>query len=165
MEGGSRAVPEMRLARLRDLRHPMSVDLWIEKVARHARVILVRLLGGYDWWGYGCDRLAAVARERGIALALLPGECREDDARLAALSTVPEAELAALLACFREGGPENMRVAGRGGWRGLPGATLPVPTRAAAAGRLLRSGDGCDLERDAHPPPCGEGRRQASGWG
>ena len=41
------------------------------------RVILVRILGGYDWWRYGCDRLAAVAREHGIELALLPGECRE----------------------------------------------------------------------------------------
>ena len=71
-------------------------------------MILVRLLGGYDWWAYGCDRLAALARARGIALALLPGECREDDARLAALSTVSAADRAALLACFREGGPENM---------------------------------------------------------
>src|SRR4051812_38953465 len=64
---------ELRLAALRDLRHPMSVDLWVECVAAQARVVLVRLLGGYDWWAYGCDRLAALARQRGIALALLPG--------------------------------------------------------------------------------------------
>jgi cobaltochelatase CobN len=102
-------VPDMRLASLSDLRHPMSVDLWIDKVARHARVILVRILGGYDWWRYGCDRLAAVAREHGIALALLPGECRERDERLAALSTLPGPEIDALLSYFREGGPENMR--------------------------------------------------------
>ena len=61
----------------------MSVDLWIDQVARHARVILVRILGGNDWWRYGCDRLAAMAREHGIALALLPGEARERDERLA----------------------------------------------------------------------------------
>jgi len=103
------AVPEMRLAALRDLRHPMSVDLWIDKMASHARVILVRILGGYDWWRYGCDRLSAVARERGIALALLPGECRERDERLIALSTLPERELEALLGYFRQGGPSNMR--------------------------------------------------------
>lgn len=101
-------LPELRLAALRDLRHPMSVDVWIDAVAVHARVILVRLLGGYDWWAYGCDRLAAVARDRGIALALLPGECREEDARLVALSTVAAEDRAALLACFREGGPANM---------------------------------------------------------
>ncbi|MGE3307413.1 MAG: cobaltochelatase subunit CobN [Rhizobiaceae bacterium] len=103
------ALPAMRLAALRDLRHPMSIDLWIDSVARHSKVILVRVLGGYDWWRYGADRLATVARERGIALALLPGECRERDERLAALSTVPPAEIDTLLACFREGGPENMR--------------------------------------------------------
>lgn len=104
-------LPELRLAALRDLRHPMSVDLWLDRLAGGARAVLVRLLGGHDWWDYGCERLAAVARERGIALVLLPGECRDDDARLAALSTAPPAERAALLACFREGGPDNMRAA------------------------------------------------------
>ncbi|HET9069952.1 MAG TPA: cobaltochelatase subunit CobN, partial [Amaricoccus sp.] len=109
-------MPELRLTRLADLRHPMSVDLWVEKVAAAARVVVVRLLGGYDWWAYGCDRLAEVAREKGVALALLPGECREDDARLAALSTAEGR--GELLGYFREGGPGNMaalleRLAGR----------------------------------------------------
>ena len=104
------SLPDMRFAALRDLRHPMSVDLWIESVAAHAKVILVRILGGYDWWRYGCDRLAEVARTRGIALVLLPGECREDDATLAGLSTVPLSERGALLDCFRKGGSDNMRV-------------------------------------------------------
>ena len=103
------AVPDMRLASLGELKHPMSVDLWIDKVARPARVILVRILGGYDWWRYGADRLAAIAREHGIALALLPGESHERDERLTELSTLPQAELDALLSYFREGGPRNMR--------------------------------------------------------
>jgi len=102
-------LPDVRLASLGELKHPMSVDLWVDKVARHARVILVRVLGGYDWWRYGCERLAAVAREHGIALALLPGESHERDERLAELSTLPTAELDALLAYFRSGGPDNMR--------------------------------------------------------
>jgi cobaltochelatase CobN len=101
-------LPSMRLAALRDLRHPMSVDLWIDSVARHARVILVRILGGYDWWRYGCDQLAVVARDRGIKLALLPGECRDEDLRLIECSTLPREELDGLLGYFREGGPENM---------------------------------------------------------
>ncbi|RWD66894.1 cobaltochelatase subunit CobN, partial [Mesorhizobium sp.] len=101
-------LPSMRLAALRDLRHPMSVDLWIDSVARHARVVLVRILGGYDWWRYGCDQLAAVARERGIKLALLPGESHDEDQRLIQASTLPRAELDALLGYFREGGPANM---------------------------------------------------------
>src|SRR5438128_6313877 len=88
-------LPSVRLAHLRDLRHPMSVDLWIDRVGAHAKVILVRLLGGLDWWRYGGERLSALARKRGIALAVLPGEDR-DDARLAAASALPAAGLEAL---------------------------------------------------------------------
>jgi cobaltochelatase CobN len=102
------ALPSVRLTQLSDLRHPLSIDLWIDRVGRHARVIVVRLLGGLDFWRYGVERLTAVARESGIALALLPGEDR-DDPRLADLSTLPAAELDCLLAFFREGGTENLR--------------------------------------------------------
>jgi cobaltochelatase CobN len=102
------ALPSVRLTQLSDLRHPLSIDLWIDRVGRRAKVILVRLLGGLDFWRYGVDRLAAIAREHGIALALLPGEDR-DDPRLADLSTVPATELNCLLAFFREGGTENLR--------------------------------------------------------
>src|ERR1700761_1706406 len=97
------ALPSVRLAQLRDLKHPMSVDLWIERVGAHAKVIVVRLLGGLDWWRYGVEQLSALARERGIALAVLPGEDR-DDPRLAAASTLPAHELDGLLRFFREGG-------------------------------------------------------------
>ena len=126
------AVPDMRLAALGDLRHPMSVDLWIDKVASHARIVLVRILGGYDWWRYGCDRLSAVAREHGIKLALLPGECHDRDERLIAHSTLPEPELEALLGYFREGGPANMRalvrrLAGHAGRDIVAAAAEPLP--------------------------------------
>jgi cobaltochelatase CobN len=102
------ALPSVRLVHLGDLRHPMSVDLWIDQVAIRAKVILVRLIGGVDWWRYGVERLSALARTHGIALALLPGEDR-DDARLAEASTLPPGELDALLLFFREGGRENLR--------------------------------------------------------
>src|SRR5246500_2793865 len=55
------ALPSVRLVQLRDLKHPMSVDLWIDRVGTHAKVIVVRLLGGLDWWRYGVERLSAVA--------------------------------------------------------------------------------------------------------
>src|SRR5260370_33623525 len=101
-------LPSLRLAHLRDLRHPMSVDLWIDRVGAHAKVILVRLLGGLDWWKYGVERLSALAGERGAALAVLPGEDR-DDPRLDAASSLTPDELHALLRYFREGGLANMR--------------------------------------------------------
>jgi cobaltochelatase CobN len=100
-------LPSLRLTHLRDLRHPMSVDLWIEKCARHAKVIVVRLLGGLDWWRYGVEALGAMARERNIALAVLPGEDR-DDSRLDEASTLPPEALRTLLGYFREGGRENL---------------------------------------------------------
>src|SRR5438552_3892497 len=100
-------LPSVRLAQLRDLRHPLSVDLWIDRVAAHAKIILVRLLGGLDWWRYGVERLGALARERGIAFAVLPGEDR-DDPRLSEASTPSPQELDVLLGFFREGGRENL---------------------------------------------------------
>src|SRR5215467_1322617 len=96
------ALPSLRLAHLRDLRHPMSVDLWIDRVGRHAKVIVVRLLGGLDWWRYGIEQLSAIAREKRIALAVLPGEDR-DDPRLVEVSTLPPADLDELLQYFRQG--------------------------------------------------------------
>src|SRR5579871_1835940 len=102
------ALPSVRLAHLRELRHPMSVDVWIDRVGAHAKVVVVRLLGGLDWWKYGIERLSALAREQGIALAILPGEDR-DDPRLTAASTLPRQELDLLLRYFREGGRENLR--------------------------------------------------------
>ncbi|MFI0846740.1 cobaltochelatase subunit CobN, partial [Mesorhizobium sp. IMUNJ 23232] len=129
---GGDALPSMRLAPLRDLRHPMSVDLWIEKAAAQAKVILARILGGYDWWRYGCDQLAALARAKNIRLALLPGECREQDERLVECSTLPRADLDELLALFREGSPGNMdalvrRLAGLARGEDAPAPPVSVP--------------------------------------
>ena len=128
-------LPSLRLTPLRELRHPLSVDLWIDKVASHAKVIVLRLLGGPDWWRYGVEQLQALARARGIALALLPGEDR-DDPRLAEASTLPAAEIATLLAYFREGGEANLRallrrLAGYAGMRLDAPAPQPLPRLAA----------------------------------
>src|SRR5947209_6058371 len=140
------ALPSLRLAHLRDLRHPMSVDLWIERVGRHAKVILVRLLGGLDWWRYGIEQLSVLARERGIVLAVLPGEDR-DDPRLAAASTLAQHQLDMLLAFFREGGRENLRallrrLAGHAGTALEFAPPQPLPRMAGYLGR----GGAVDLE-------------------
>src|SRR6266851_1920540 len=140
-------LPSVRLAHLRDLRHPMSVDLWIDRVGAHAKVILVRLLGGLDWWRYGGERLASLARERGIALALLPGEDR-DDPRLAEVSTLPRRELDTLLRFFREGGRENLRallrrLARHAGARVEAPEPQPVPRMAG----YLPGAGAVDLDR------------------
>jgi cobaltochelatase CobN len=104
---GMEGAPSLRLASLRRLRHPLSVDLYVEGTAAKARFVLVRCLGGLDYWRYGLERLHAACREAGIPLAVLPGDDRPDP-RLAAYATVPARECDALEAYFRAGGVENM---------------------------------------------------------
>jgi cobaltochelatase CobN len=104
------ALPSLRLADLKRLKHPLSVDLYIERVVAHAKVVVLRCLGGLEYWRYGLDRIAEVARARGIMLAALPGDDRPDP-RLASLSTMPPEALDRLDRYFRSGGPANLRQA------------------------------------------------------
>ncbi|MEC8155319.1 MAG: cobaltochelatase subunit CobN, partial [Pseudomonadota bacterium] len=70
--------PSLRAANLMQLQHPMSVDLYLERVVRNARVVVVRLLGGKAYWSYGVEQLVAACQRSGAALALLPGDERPD---------------------------------------------------------------------------------------
>ena len=70
--------PSLRAANLMQLQHPMSVDLYLERVVRHAQVVVVRLLGGKAYWSYGVEQLVAACQASGAALALLPGDDRPD---------------------------------------------------------------------------------------
>ncbi|MEZ0170694.1 cobaltochelatase subunit CobN [Microvirga sp. TS319] len=99
--------PSLRLASLRRLRHPLSIDLYVDKTARRSRFVLVRCLGGRDYWRYGLERLSETCRADGVKLAVLPGDDRPDP-RLAAYSTVSPALCDALEAYFQAGGIDNM---------------------------------------------------------
>ena len=131
-EAWSPAMPELRLANLGQLRHPMSVDLYVEQVLGQAKCVLVRLLGGLDYWQYGAEQAAEVCRANGTALALLPGDAA-DDSRLRALSTVGGETWDVLDACLRQGGPANTGLAlrwaaylaGLGVRPGEPPAAMP----------------------------------------
>ncbi len=99
----------VRLASLRRLKHPLSIDFLIEKTVAKSRFVLVRCLGGLDYWRYGIEQLGDVCRAQGIALAVLPGDDRVDD-RLAEYGTVPAGCAQAMLGYFQAGGgAENMR--------------------------------------------------------
>ncbi len=135
---GMAAAPTLRLASLARLRHPMSVDLYAEQVIAGARCVVIRLLGGLEYWRYGAEEVASLCRSQGIALALLPGDGM-DDPRLAALSTMAPDLLSRLDACFRMGGPANMAralamAAYAGGLRaGDAGCAEPVPQHGVHA--------------------------------
>ena len=64
---GRKSLPSLRLANLVALRHPLSVDTYIERTLSQARGILVRLIGGESYWHYGINalhQLAKAARHR-----------------------------------------------------------------------------------------------------
>ncbi|WP_406648874.1 cobaltochelatase subunit CobN [Aliisedimentitalea scapharcae] len=96
-------LPTCRLANLVALKHPLSVDVYAEQTLEGAKGILVRLIGGESYWSYGLATLQDLARRKGIALAILPADGRED-ARLDELSTLPVSTLRRLQALCDAGG-------------------------------------------------------------
>ncbi|MCA3439000.1 MAG: cobaltochelatase subunit CobN [Rhodobacter sp.] len=99
--GGS--LPSLRLANLAALKHPLSVDTYLDRTLSRAKGILIRLIGGVPYWSYGLAQVEALARARGIALAVLPADGRAD-ARLEAVSTLPASTLRRLAQLCDTGG-------------------------------------------------------------
>ena len=124
--------PSLRAVNLFRLRHPMSVDLFVEKTLPGTKAVVVRLLGGLDYWRYGGEQLGRVCRELGIALAIVPGDFRPD-MRLAALSTVSSDDLEAVEKLLDAGGTSNTRFALAGVLARAGGDTRPFPAAAPVA--------------------------------
>ncbi|MEC3909070.1 cobaltochelatase subunit CobN [Sphingobium sp. CR2-8] len=104
------AFPSLQLANLAALIHPLSVDTYVERTLSGAKAVLIRLIGGTPYWRYGLQQVEALARSRGIALAVLPGDGFED-ARLDAASTVPVPALRDLAQWCDAGGMEAAQAA------------------------------------------------------
>lgn len=100
---GRAGLPKLRLANLARLRHPLSVDTYVEQTLRHAKGVLVRLIGGKSYWPYGVEEVSRIARARGIALAVLPADGQPDPV-LDAASTLPRATLHRLARLCDAGG-------------------------------------------------------------
>ena len=102
--------PDLRLASLMHLQHPMSVDLHLDDCATRSRLVVARVLGGSGYWKYGLVQYAARLAEAGVPFAALPGDDKPDP-ELRELSTVRPADYDALWSYLVEGGPENARLA------------------------------------------------------
>ncbi len=98
--------PSLRLANILKLRHNLSVDLYLDRTAGEAKLIVVRLLGGRGYWPYGVEQLAALARDTGVKLALLPGDDQPDPELLSA-STLPAEACHRLWQYLVHGGLDN----------------------------------------------------------
>ncbi|WP_019905592.1 cobaltochelatase subunit CobN [Methylobacterium sp. 77] len=106
--GGGAEFPTLRLAKLARLRHPMSVDLYVDGVIARSKIVVIRCLGGLDYWRYGIERAAASARANGVTLAVIPG-CDKPDPRLTAYSTASPELVEILEGYCRAGGVDNLR--------------------------------------------------------
>ncbi|MCE7028914.1 cobaltochelatase subunit CobN [Jiella avicenniae] len=121
---------DLRLANLLRLKHPMSVDTYVERTLKRARLVVVRLLGGRAYWPYGLDALLANAQATGGRLAVIPGDDKPDPA-LDAYTTIPLEQRDRLWRYLVEGGPANAdwflqgcrAVLGEGDW---PGEATPL---------------------------------------
>ena len=98
--------PSLRLANLLQLGHPLSVDLYVERVVARAKLVILRLLGGRSYWPYGLEQIAAACRTQGIALAVLPGD-DQPDPELAGWSTLPAEACHRLWQYGVQGGLDN----------------------------------------------------------
>ncbi len=100
--------PTVRLANLMQLSHHASVDLYCEAVIAHARLVVVRLLGGKSYWPYGVEQIVETCADAGAALALLPGD-DQPDPTLAAHSSVGPQAYRRLWGYLLHGGAVNAR--------------------------------------------------------
>ena len=84
--------PSLRLANLQSLKHPLSVDTYIDKTLSKSKAVLIRVIGGVPYWEYGLNQVKLIAEKKNITLAVLPADGREDP-KLFSYSNIPDSTL------------------------------------------------------------------------
>jgi len=152
---------QLRLANLLRLSHNLSVDLWLDQTVRHAKLVVIRLLGGPAYWPYGVDELTALSLSGGPKLAILPGDATPDPILQTRSTIAPEA-WTRLHSLFTAGGPDNADTI-LTTFRGL---AFPSPGGSAAT--LFPEGRG-EAVTSITPPsslaPLGRGMPEGQGEG
>ena len=128
------AAPSLRLANYLRLGHNMSVDLYIDEVVQHAKLVICRLLGGRGYWSYGVDEIAAACRRSDIPVAFLPGD-DQPDAELASMTTLDAGAAHRLWQYLVHGG-----VANAAGFLGFAGSLVGHASDWHEPAPLLRAG-------------------------
>lgn len=122
--------PSLRLANLMYLKQPASLDLYIDEVLQHARVVVVDHLGAESAWAYGLQQLEKLARRKGQQLAMFSGDLQEDE-DLLARGTVPRDVSRQLWQYTRNGGAGNaMQFLRAVAFHGLGHGQAPLPPRS-----------------------------------
>ncbi|MDC1117759.1 cobaltochelatase subunit CobN [Alphaproteobacteria bacterium] len=125
---------QIRIANYLSLTHPYSVDLYIENTARHAKIVIIRLLGGVSYWSYGVQQLRALAETSSVKVVFLSGDGKADP-ELTYLSSVDAANSMALSAYLDAGGIDNAH-----GFLGKIADLLNGSDRAPPVRPLMRAG-------------------------
>jgi len=125
---------QIRIANYLSLTHPYSVDLYIENTARHAKIVIIRLLGGVSYWSYGVQQLRALAETSAVKVVFLSGDGKADP-ELTYLSSVDAANSMALSAYLDAGGIDNAH-----GFLGKIADLLNGSDRAPPVRPLMRAG-------------------------
>ncbi|QIL82363.1 cobaltochelatase subunit CobN [Diaphorobacter sp. HDW4A] len=121
--------PSIRLANLLHLRQPASLDLYVDEVLQHAKVVVVDHLGSESAWPYGVQQIHALAHQRKQKLAMFSGDLQED-LQLLERSTLALPVCRLLWQYLRAGGIENAQAFVRAvAFHGLAQGNEPPPPR------------------------------------
>ena len=99
---------DIRCVNLLQLQQQLTIDTYAEDVLRHARLIILRLLGGRAYWSYGLEVVKETIAETEAALVVIPGDDLPD-LDLMGHSTVSLTVVNQLWQYFNEGGIDNIR--------------------------------------------------------
>ncbi len=99
--------PTIRALNLLKLKQEFVIDDYATRVLAHARVIVLRILGGISYWSYGLEVVKDTVAKSGAALFVLPGDDQKDPL-LMSHSNMPQDEVEKLWEYFVEGGKENL---------------------------------------------------------
>ncbi|MDB5851404.1 MAG: cobaltochelatase subunit CobN, partial [Rhodoferax sp.] len=123
------AVPSLRVANLMFLRQPASLDLYLDQVLRHAKVVVVDHLGADTAWPYGIQEIGALARRSGQRLAMFSCYLQEYE-NLLGQGTLPREVSRLLWQYLRAGGKANALQFLRAlAFHGLDRGPAPLPPR------------------------------------
>ncbi|AFZ52948.1 cobaltochelatase subunit CobN [Cyanobacterium aponinum] len=98
--------PSMRVVNLLQLQQELTIDTYAEEVLSHAKVIILRLLGGRSYWSYGLEVCKDTVSQTNASLFILPGDDRPD-AELFSQSNMSISQVNLLWRYLTEGGVEN----------------------------------------------------------
>ncbi len=73
-----KVLPSLRLANLSYFKQELTVDTYIEEVVSHAKIVVLKLLGGTAYFSYLCEAIIDYTEENDICLVMMPGDDKPD---------------------------------------------------------------------------------------